>query len=784
VGTARRVVLDVQALQSRDHRQRGIARYTGEHAAALLAADPDLIDRLLLNRRHLITPEAERFVPSGRLDWVRRDLAYGPDWIHHVMSPFESGASLDDLVPRAVRRAACRIAVTLYDLIPLLMPDRYLAEARTRTWYHGRLTLVRSADLVFAISESSAADAVRHLGVPASRVHVIGAGVSREFRPPRRSLDERMAELRPVLPDLKPGFVLYPAGVDPRKNLDGLLSAHARLDPVLRRRHQLVITCRVTASDRTALHERAGSLGIDLGDLLLTGYVSDEVLRLLYQSAHLVVFPSHYEGFGLPIAEAIECGAPVIGSDVSSIPEVVPAAEALFDPADPDSIASALGRALSDPGFRETLQRASRDARGRHTWKDTAERTLEGYRACAPRRRGAARPPRLALVTPYPPDRTAIARYSAELAEALARTHRVDCFVEGDPSARHRPRSDRVRVLPVSALEAQVTAARYAGVIHCMGNNPLHRFVLAALRRVGGTVLCHDARMVGLYAHGPEADRYHQRVASVYDGRLDGLQRIPDAHEAPDQGIWMTREVLEAADLVLAHSAFAAEILRLEAGLFGVTVPVRQVPFAFPAMDEAKRDPRVRGGPVIATFGWVDPIKRPEALIDALPLVRDRVPGTVLDIVGPVQPDYAAELRRRAARLGVGGALSVTGAISDAEYRSRLLSTDVCVQLRARTQGESSLAIAEAMSAGLPTVVTDAGWMGELPGDAVVKMEPACAAEDLAHEISRAVLQPQTSEALKESAAGHARSHSIEAAAGAIVAALDGHPPTRRLLTR
>src|SRR5262249_16953154 len=144
----------------------------------------------------------------------------------------------------------------------------------------------------------------------------------------------------------------------------------------LRERHQLVIVCRIEPGELASMRSRLRGLGI-ADRVHFPGFVSDTDLIRLYQTCELFVFPSLYEGFGLPVAEAIASGAPVISSNSSSLPEPVRDPAALFDPRDEDSIRAALERSLTDPGFLRRLREVELDAR--YSWSGVADRTAAVY---------------------------------------------------------------------------------------------------------------------------------------------------------------------------------------------------------------------------------------------------------------------------------------------------------------------------------------------------------------------------------------------------------------------
>jgi len=365
-------LLDIQGVQNPVFGERGIARYLRELASALERDHPDAVSRYLLNP-DLPAPAAVDSIPSWRIGLNDRvDLADAS--VYHVGSPFE-GAPIDRIWPAAASQAGLRLAVTLYDLIPEHFADAYLANPVARVRYRTRLATLRRADRFLAISEATAKDATELLDIPAERIRVVGAAPPGHFvRPPSR--EAAFATLAEQQPWLRPGYILCTGGVDYRKNVDRLLEAYAALPPGLRARHQLAIVCRVQPAEREALERRFDELGI-AADARLAGYVPDDVLVLFYQAAGLVVYPSLYEGYGLPVAEALSCGAPVLTSRSSSLVELVEDDAALFDPTDPRSIREALERALTDD---DVLARLSSLTLGkRHTWPEVARRTAATY---------------------------------------------------------------------------------------------------------------------------------------------------------------------------------------------------------------------------------------------------------------------------------------------------------------------------------------------------------------------------------------------------------------------
>ena len=296
------------------------------------------------------------------------------------MSPFEAELDLEEIWPRWSRGS--RLVVTLYDLIPLIMRERYNADwGYMATAWIARLGLLGSAHQILTISQQTADDAMEHLNVPEERITVIDSGVSDRFSSLVNSREEADSILRSALPKVRPGFLLYVGGVDYRKNLEGAIRGYAELPAPMRDAHQLVIACNLAHHLRFSLRVFARRLGIESRNLLLTGFVSDRDLAALYRSCELFVFPSLYEGAGLPILEAMTCGAPVAASGTSAMPELLGDPEATFDPADPADIARCIREVLETPGKLDALRERSRRRVALYTWERVARAHARRLRA-------------------------------------------------------------------------------------------------------------------------------------------------------------------------------------------------------------------------------------------------------------------------------------------------------------------------------------------------------------------------------------------------------------------
>ncbi|MDR9499960.1 MAG: glycosyltransferase family 1 protein [Hydrogenovibrio sp.] len=268
------------------------------------------------------------------------------------------------------------VVAIFYDLIPLLRPDEYLTPgSRHEFLYMQKVGALKKAELLLAISEASRIEAIEHLGVEPHRVVNISAAMDEAFESKASvALDEIKGAEDFCIND---PFILYTGASDPRKNLSRLIDAYGCLPEVLQRQYQLVIAGAMPEDNRVRFENQIKKQGVDLERVVFTGRITDEWLVKLYRSCHLFVFPSLHEGFGLPVLEAMACGAPVIGSNVTSVPEVIGWESALFDPMNVEQMAAMINRGLTDTDFRDALKVHGVRQVEKFSWERSAEAAVD-----------------------------------------------------------------------------------------------------------------------------------------------------------------------------------------------------------------------------------------------------------------------------------------------------------------------------------------------------------------------------------------------------------------------
>jgi glycosyltransferase involved in cell wall biosynthesis len=273
------------------------------------------------------------------------------------------------IVPPFLR---CRTVTTIADIAYERFPDFFPAHQRAAfkmliPWS------ARRADHIITVSDHSKRDLVSSYSVPQEKVSVTYEGAAAGFIPLERSLAKQRLAAKYKLHE---NFILYVGRLQARKNLGQLVAAYA----ALRRsgcRHKLVLVGKADSLFGPVLAQVRAE-GLDR-EVVLTGYVPDEDLPSFYSAADLFVYPSFYEGFGLPVVEAMACGVPVVTSKGSSLEELAGESALLVDPMDVKSIESAMGRVLSDAGLAERMVEDGLRRSRQFSFKNTASQTIDVY---------------------------------------------------------------------------------------------------------------------------------------------------------------------------------------------------------------------------------------------------------------------------------------------------------------------------------------------------------------------------------------------------------------------
>ncbi|MEO6809808.1 MAG: glycosyltransferase, partial [Isosphaeraceae bacterium] len=640
------------------------------------------------------------------------------------------------------------MAAVLYDFVGFLFQEKYLTWAPAAMRLYRTLERVRGYDSLLAISEATRDDGRRLLGLGIDRiVNISGASDPTFFKPDRSATLEVAEALRGLGID-RP-FVFCLASMDQRKNLRGLIDAFRLLPAATRAGHQLVVSFSLSEADAEKIRQYAEQRGV-VDSLVLTGEISDSTLRLLYQRCAAFVMPSLYEGFGLPLLEAMHCGAAVIGGNNSSQIEVVGDAGLLANVVDAGDIATHLAKVLKDQPFAERLRTLAVERARQFSWEETARRTLDALtRAASPRRatrrvradRPHANRPRVAIFSPWPPKKSGIADYALRLSQALLQHYDVDLYHERGYEPDLGPGGLDFGLYDHRLFERNVRVLNYRGVIYQMGNSHYHNFIYDALMRYPGLVTLHDFGLAGFhgcYARQPGAPADHlvREVHRSCPDRAEAILESLDSWALEDgglgaactrRGVFLNQSVFDHANRVIVHSPWCldqaranvpehadrVEVLSMGATVRTVTPEARAaIRTRFGLADEAL---------IFASFGIIHDLKMNLETITAFEPLAKAIDSSLLLFVGQDLTQGAAE--RRVEELGLTGRVGFLNHQRDIDYADLIAATDVGVCLRRPpTNGETSAALLDLLRHGVPTIVNNVGTFADYPDDVVRKV--------------------------------------------------------------
>ncbi|CAH0992017.1 D-inositol-3-phosphate glycosyltransferase [Sinobacterium norvegicum] len=789
-----RIVIDYQGAQSSGSRDRGIGRYTQSFVQALAKNHKDHELIIALNGRfseHIdnIRQQFDGLIENDNIvTWTPPDNV---DFLTEINASRRKSAELiyeaflcslepniilitslfegsgDDAVTSIKRfNPDALVATILYDLIPYIYPDIYLVNPAIAAWYHSKIKHIRQSDLLLTISESSRQEAINFLGFEPSSVSNISTAIEPNFSPalPSAVDSERLKQHF----NISRPFIMYTGGIDHRKNIEGLIRGYSQLQECVRQKYQLVIVCSVHDFIEDKLLQLGRDNGLHLDDLIFTGFVHDDDLLRLYRSCEVFIFPSWHEGFGLPALEAMACGKAVIGSNVSSIPEVIGRADALFEANNDQAITSKLEEVLLNEQFKLELEQHALVQAQKFSWQQTAkeavsvlEASVESKRLTTPQKQKLK--PRLAFVSPLPPARSGISDYSADLLPTLLDFYTIDLIIDQE--------NVDTNCLPQQCLIRSTDwlikhADDYDRVIYHFGNSSFHKHMFHLIQRIPGVVVLHDFYLSGAVNYidtrpnpglrfTPELYRSAGYTA-VYDRYKDPSDKynhaVMDAYPC-------NLTVLNNALGVISHSEYSRNLATDWYGDSAVkgwhVLPLLRNP-----IDQCKNAARKALGIendefIVCTFGMLHRNKLNKELVSSwLDSSIAKSEKCRLIFVGDLpNNNYKDELHLLLEQSGQHN-ITITGWTEKEEYQHYLAATDLCIQLRRTSRGETSAAVLDCLSHGKATLVNRNGSMDEIDDEAIFKIPDDFTQAQLAAALDKLYHNPDLRERLGQAGRG------------------------------
>lgn len=749
-----KIVIDLQGAQSIGSRNRGIGRYSmsltkaiisnkKEHDVHILMSDlfPDSVLEIKeqlsvyipkLNIHIMSMPHNTRFINQNN-EAIRKSAEIIRECFIEKLKPdvllitslFEG--FIDDSVTsvKSIYKNTTT-AVILYDLIPLLNASQYLGNVDVKKWYEEKIEHLKKADLLLSISESSKNEAIENLQRTA--VDTVNISTAQESHFKVIQIDEIQEETILKKYKLKKKFIMYTGGIDYRKNIEGLISAYALLCDQLRSMHKLAIICAITEEDKTRLTKLVLQNELSSDDVVFTGFVVEKDLLNLYNLCEVFVFPSLHEGFGLPVLEAMSCAKAVIGSNTSSIPEVIGNEDALFDPRDTDEIASKLTKVLTDKEYKTSLEKHGLTQSLKFSWDKTAVAALSAMEENFKKRpKQIENTKTLAYLSPLGSDKSGINDYSKELIPVLSQYYTIDLITNHENIDTN---------LQIKSLEYfKHNYSKYDRILYHVGNSCFHYDMLELLRITSGVVVLHDFFLSHLkeFAQSKEPEKFNLFTQAYNSHGYNVVKTY--SNSTVEELIWsypLNNNIFQDSLGIITHSETSKNLAKDWYGdMYSEsieTIPLLRSPSNHKNIDVSTIRKKLGfkdSDFIICSFGLLGKSKKNQELLNAFleSNISDNK-NVFLVFVGKNSQDcYGTKLQSSIKEHKCHNQVKITGWLDKVTFEEYLSISSIAVQLRAFSRGETSAAVLDCMNYAIPTIVNANGSMVELPKDAVYMIE-------------------------------------------------------------
>ncbi|MGB6463779.1 MAG: glycosyltransferase [Nitrosotalea sp.] len=746
---------DLQALQTEQSRNRGIGRYSKNVINKILEIDTTDDLKIFLNgnykekinmrenkQSNIIildynTPKSDVTNTENHLIQFLTYRKSNLD-ILHVFSAFEGYPSTFPVITPYLERLNCMLCTTIYDFIPLHYPDHYLSDQKSKTAYYRNLKTVYNSDILFVDSMSARTDAINILGINPNKVLYIGGGVSDSFFKIENLSPKEIDKIKKKY-GIHGKFILYTGGIDFRKNIERSITAFANIEGSVLSNLSYVIVCQINDFDRKRLADLAKSNKVE-DNVIFTGYIPDEDLNILYNCCEGFVYPSLIEGFGLPVLEAMKCGAPVIGSNSSSIAELIEDESLMFNPLNEQEMTTLITKIVTDSEFRGKSVAHSLEKSKQFSWYDTTKKILDTYKSLknnilTKKSKNRICKPRIAYFSPLPPKKSGIANYSASLLPLLSKYWDIDIFVD-DYVCTDPYLATNFGIFSYSEFEQLHKTRPYDSIVYQVGNSENHIYMFDFIKKYPGVVVLHDVYLSGvIYWITGRVGKLNEFIDEViYSHGEKGKEMVNKAQKnliTWDKLIWelqVNKRLLDNATEIILHSDWDRKnVLQLYPEFTEKISLVHQFAPMRVSTDKAKDKADLgfsKNDFLICSFGFVISTKKIDSIIKNLKSFLEQNQDCRYVIVGEATDVYGQLVKKTIDDLGLNKNVIITGYIDDVTYKKYLNACDVCISLRTNARAGTAASVNHSLGAGLPTMISDEGPFSEFHDDVVIKVKP------------------------------------------------------------
>ncbi|MEK4128667.1 glycosyltransferase [Solibacillus sp. FSL W8-0474] len=731
------IAIDMLAVLGPGSKNRGIGNYTTSQLKSLLKQDKknkyfllnfyeDCNLKQLLNYGDNVTehyyylgPEEvlgkdERFSSIFESIIKKFLLENGID-VFYFTSPFDGLVSYNLEWFKDVQTVG-----TLYDIIPYIFKDRYLPNKDIKRTYMKQIENVLKMDKLLAISESAKNDLVNNFQYDGDNISVIYAGTDEWFIKKEITHDD-IATIRDAYNIVDP-FIICTGGDDDRKNIGDLIIAFSKLPDHLKGTYQLVVACKLSEVSQEKYYKLAEKHGV-LNRVILTNFIPTAHLVLLYNLAHIVAFPSKYEGFGLPVVEGMACGTPVLTSNNSSLGEIAAGAAILVDPFDIKDITRGLVEILEQTNLEELIEKGYERLK-LFQWDEVAAKSLQIFLTFDQKIK-LKKIKKIAYFTPLPPIESGISDYSFDILRDLGKYVEVDVFIDDNYT------TEILNDFNINVYSHKKFNNSYDEIIYQVGNSDFHEYMFEYIKTYSGIVVLHDFNLHALVDHlYNNKSKYHKyRNVLLEDYNNQSVENYiqdlaadivaPQIYEMPTNGF-----VTNYAKKIIVHSDYSKKELLLK----NINHDVVKIPHyakiePLVNKDEAKEKLSIDvNSIVLSTFGIIHDTKRIIPLLMAFKELVGKNKNLRLCLVGKPTDTFQQPLSTFLKENKLEEFVTITGYTELDEFENYMDATDIALNLRYPYNGETSGSLMRLLAKGKCIIVNNLGSFSEIPDKCIVKL--------------------------------------------------------------
>ncbi len=688
------------------YRERGIPRYAQTLLVELAKQHPDIRYSWLIDdgAMPLLAQSLAGFGQFVRIE----DIPSLPRITHYLEAClFDRSRDVFALFPSSLKAHQPQLAAIFYDMIPWVFPQLYLRDKAVAQGYMRAAELLPFLDRLFAISECSRIDAVAFGCDPQSVRTIYGGSDVDQFK------------TNVVTPPTLPAkYWLYIGGDDPRKNIVTLFWAFAKVRQQVPDPPALVVVCGLTSARRTELLGDAALAGLDADGLVLTGYVPDGAMQAVIEGAIATIFPSLYEGLGLPVLESYQFGRAALVANNSSLKELAPP-QCRFEAGEPEAIAEAVLRFHRDPAIAQSSLSYAPHILKMCSWNTAAHKVAEwcSSKPAPPMRREEP----LDVISSMPPDHSGVAIYTQKTLASAPWGNRFfvpwadDRLTDAVESLRRTRHQQRAETPPHQILSMSSYSPGQKPAVWVLGNSEHHIETIDLLARAGQPqdfLYLHEARLDGLLG------AYHQR--NRQDAALS--KKIRNLNDF--LGVISPRNIV-------VNSEYCAQLISSLTGAKEYKVQKLFLPILDVIPEKLWHPVKSSDQPLtIMHIGILGQSKQPDQIIKACELIRRKRP------IRLIFSGYDVSNYLRLFKLERSWIETKEG-LSDGELIALMQHVDIGIQPRWPQYGESSGAICQWLGLHKPVVATAGGSFEEFAGSAWL-VPPETGAAGLAEAILKA----------------------------------------------